>query len=172
MATGGINYSDWQVQGTSQFGMYVPPIIDGYHINKFDTKTVSANDSDSVVNLTYERNEKEKWPMYIDVNGKSYDKLSDGYRVVKGQDSKKGSLLIVKDEVAVVSPKIQYVTRTITVIMPNGRKRYIRQKVRKGTKFLKVHLPRLRGHAMTITGGSVDAMAADSDQNVTVVFTK
>ena len=171
LATGDTSYGNWQVQGDDQFSMYVPPIIDGYHINKADAKIVSADDSDSTVNLNYERNESEQWPMYIDVNGKSYDKLPDGYHVVKGQNSKEGSLLIVKDEATVVPPKIEYVTRTITLYMPNDRTRTIKQRVRKGSKFLVAHLPKLRGYRVEITG-NIDSVTANGDMVASVKFVK
>lgn len=171
LATGDTSYGNWQVQGDDQFSMYVPPIIDGYHINKVDAKIVSADDSDSMVYLNYEQDESEQWPMYIDVNGKSYDKLPDGYHVVKGQDSKKGSLLIVKDESVVAPVRVEYVMRTITVIMPNGRTRTIKQKARKGSKFLTAHLPKLRGYKLVISG-NIDSVAASGDMTASVEFVK
>lgn len=67
-----------------------------------------------------------------------------------------------------------YATRTVTIKMPNGRMRTIKQKVRKGTKFGRVAIPKLCGYRMQVTGDSQElgAIAADNNMNMTVSFVK
>lgn len=167
-----VTHTAWVADGPSEFAAYVPVLQAGYVADPVEAQTVTGDSENSMVKVHYQSVNLRPVPKYVDVNGVGYDTLPVGYEVVSGQDTSKDGLLIIKKPQNIQPTPIQYVTRTVTVIMPNGQKRYIRQKARKGTKFLKVHLPRLRGYAMTITGGSVDAMAANSDQDVTVVFAK
>ena len=163
---------EWHSVGADTMAAWSAPVIDGYVTPHVNALKATPETGEVTVLLKYILKVDSNKPHYLDVNGVGYDTLPAGYEVVSGQDTSKDGLLILKKPQNIQPAPIQYVTRTVTVIMPNGRKRYIRQKARKGTKFLKVHLPRLRGYAMTIADGSVDVMAADSDQSVTVVFAK
>ena len=52
--------------------------------------------------------------------------------------------------------------------------RIVKQKVRKGTKFGRVAVPKLRGYRIQVTGDSqeLSAVVADNDMDMTVSFIK
>lgn len=161
----------WQAVGDNEFAAYTPSVIDGYTIDSIASKTVNGDDNNSVVAVRYRAVNTERMSKYVDVNGIGYDKVLDGYEVVKGQDLNKNGILIVKKPTPVIANKFEYVTRTITVNLPNGRTRTIKQRARKGSKFLAVHLPKLRGYRIEITG-NVDQAAADGNITASVKFVK
>ena len=84
-------------------------------------------------------------------SGKTYDALLSGYHVVADQDSKKGSQLIAKDYTP-DTPKVEYVTRKVAITMPDGHQRTVTQRVRKGTKFGRVAVSKLRGYVANVSG--------------------
>lgn len=94
-------------------------------------------------------------PKYIDSLGNTYEFLPAGYEVADGQDLSRPGQLIVKIQTT-VTPIPQYVTRTVTVVMPKGHLRKIVQRVLKGTCYSAIHLPRLRGYRVSISGGKID----------------
>lgn len=161
----------WQAVGSNEFAAYTPSVIDGYTVDSIASQAVNGDDNNSVVVVRYHAVNTEKMPKYVDVNGIGYDKVLDGYEVVQGQDLNKNGILIIKKPTPVIANKIEYVTRTITVYMPNGRTRTIKQRARKGSKFLAVHLPKLRGYRVKITG-NVDQAAADGNMTANVKFVK
>lgn len=88
-----------------------------------------------------------------------------------GQDGNSGSMLIVPVNSHPLVPELKYYTRTVTITMPNGKQRVIRQRVAAGKAFNQVHLPKLRGFKAVITG-NVNRAAANSDLIASVEFVK
>lgn len=165
-----VAYGSWIADGANEFAAYVPLLKAGYVADPIAAEQVNGDSQDEMVNVHYQAINGRKEYKYIDVNGVGYDSLPTGDQIVNGQDLNKTGILIVKKPVPVIN-KIEYVKRIITVIMPNGRKKTIIQKTRKGGRFLKPHLPKLRGYNVDVNG-SLDAMTANSDVNVTVKFVK
>ena len=171
-ATGEISYDVWVPSSRHDFEAYTPEVIDGFTVESVPSQVVTPESQYSEIMLTYKRIPQSKVPNYIDNQGHALDKIPDGYHVVPGQVTDKGGQLVVKDHQVVV-PKVEYVTRTITMTMPNGKTRTITQRVRKGTKFVAAHLPHLRGYtAELIIGGTYGATDANSDVAVSVRFVK
>lgn len=166
-----VSYGQWIVDGPSEFAAYVPIFKSGYVADPIAAEQVNGDSKDETVSVHYQAINGRKDYKYIDVNGVGYDSLPVGFEIVNGQDTSKNGILIVKKPAPVVTNKIEYVTRTITIIMPNGKHRTIIQKARKGSKFLKPHLPKLLGYKVDVNG-SLDAMTANSDVNVMVKFVK
>lgn len=164
-----VSYTEWIANGQNSFKAYIPAIIDGYTAQQADSQAVTTNDKESTIVLTYSPAAKEETSKYIDVNGVGHDTIPTGYHIVSGQDNNKGSILIVKDTPKLTN-KIEYVTRTITINMPNGKHRTITQKTRKGTKFLTPHLPHLRGYTTQLTQGVISTDPAESDSNIVISF--
>lgn len=166
-----IAYGQWIADGPSEFAAYVPVLKAGYVADLIAEEAVNGDSQDETVYVRYQSINDHKEYKYVDVNGVGYNSLPDDYQIVNGQDLDKNGILVIKKPVPVTINKIEYVKRIITVIMPNGRKRTIIQKTRKGGRFLKPHLPKLRGYNVDVNG-SLDAMVANSDVNVTVKFVK
>lgn len=157
-----VSYGQWMADGAGEFAAYVPVLKSGYVADSISAEQVNGDSRNETVSVHYQAINGRKDYKYIDVNGVGYDSLPVGFEIVNGQDTNKNGILIVKKPAPVVTSKIEYVTRTITIIMPNGKHRTIIQKTRKGGKFLKPHLPKLRGY-------NVDA---NSDVNVMIKFVK
>lgn len=173
--TGEITYSDWVPEAAPDFVAYVAPQLDGYVPGAVESMAADPAKDNVVADVAYTALPQAVSHSYIDVNGQTYDSIPTGYKVVVGQNAKDGAQLIVKDVKPTV-PKIEYVTRTITIVMPNHRTRTIKQRVVKGHSFLTAHLPKLRGYETKISEDAdhagIGAYTADHDVNVTVVFTK
>ena len=62
----------------------------------------------------------------------------------------------------------------MTITLPNGRKRVIHQRVRKGTRFGKVAIPKLHGYKVVISGDNQElgSTSAEHDMNMSVKFVK
>lgn len=165
-----VNYASWQPVGNSYFTAYVAPQVSCFVSPVINSQLVTANDSDIMLTVNYKPIVLPTFPRYIDVTGKTYDQLPDGYQVVTGQKPNGGAVLIVKRVIPVVNP-IEFVTKTVTIAMPNGRFRIVKQKVRKGTAFCQVHLPKLHGYKVQIDG-DIDKMVAESNVSVSVRFVK
>ena len=171
-ATGEISYDAWVPSSRQDFEAYTPEVIDGFTVESAPSQVVTPESQDSEITLTYKQVPQAKAPIYIDNQGHALDKIPDGYHVVPGQVTDKGSQLVVRDH-RVVVPKVEYVTRTITVTMPNGKTRTITQRARKGTKFVAAHLPHLKGYTAEVTvGGTYGVTDANSDVVVSVHFVK
>lgn len=82
-------------------------------------------DQDQIVKLSYTPLITLSKPKYIGAKGIGYNELPADYEVVNGQNGENGSMLIIKKPASVVTSKVEYVTRTITIEMPNGHKRTI-----------------------------------------------
>lgn len=164
-----VSYTDWIANGQNSFKAYIPTIIDGYTAQQADSQAVTANDKENTIVLTYSPAAKEETSKYIDVNGIGHDDIPTGYHIVSGQDNNEGSVLIVKDTPKPTN-KIEYVTRTITINMPNGKHRTITQRTHKGTKFLTPHLPHLRGYTTQLTQGVLSTDPAESDSSIVISF--
>lgn len=174
--TGDITYSDWMADGPSYFEAYRPETKDGFTIDEALSSVVTPDSSNSAVHLAYKQVPQVKTPLLIDASGKTYDELPAGYHVVAGQDSKKGSQLIAKDYTP-DTPKVEYVTRKVAITMPDGHQRTVTQRVRKGTKFGRVAVPKLRGYVANVSGDAkglndLGVTAANGDLHVTVSFVK
>lgn len=162
---------EWHSVGADTMAAWSAAVIDGYVTPRVDALKATPETGEVTVLLKYISKVDSNKPHYLDVTGKGYSELPTGYHVVSGQSDDYG-LLIVKDTNPVVPiNKIEYVTRTITVEMPNGRVRTIRQRAVKGHYFMQAHLPKLRGYKIVITG-SVDKMAADDNMTAVVKFVK
>lgn len=161
----------WRALGRDHFVAYVPVVVDGYTAQSAGDQVALPTDQDQIVKLSYTPLVTPSVPKYIDSKGNGYSELPVGYAIVNGQNSENGSMLIIKKPAPIVTNKIEYVTRTITIYMPNGHKRTITQKARKGSKFVQAHLPKLRGYQVQIDGniGSVDA---NGNLTATVKFVK
>ena len=165
------NYTPW-LSNNNTFKAYIPALISSYTPGLVDSQTVSATDPDRQIIVSYTPTNTPTYPVYIDVNGIGHDTIPTGYSIVAGQDSEKGSLLIVKQPASVITP-IEFVTRTITVIMPDHESRTIKQTACKGTKFPPVHLPHLKGFTTKIIKGSTYGTTnADNNMDVTVEIVK
>lgn len=171
--TGAHNYTDWISNGPSKFSAYISYVIDGYLAPVVKTMLVVPDTGNQVVDVSYVKINVVSHPVYIDAAGHGYNELPAGYHVVAGQTTSNGSMLIAKDFVP-VAPKLEFVTRTVVIVMSNGRTRTIKQKVRKGTKFGKVTVPKLRGYKVVVSGDSQELgpTSADRDMNMSVKFVK
>lgn len=168
-----LSYTDWTPLSTNSFSSYVPPVIDGYIAQVAKEAKVDANTpNQQFVVLRYnEVDPASQHPMYIDAQGQTYDELPIGYQIVAGQNGNSGSMLIVPVNSHPLVPELKYYTRTVTITMPNGKQRVIRQRVAAGKAFNQVHLPKLRGFKAVITG-NVDRAAANGDLIASVEFVK
>lgn len=165
-----VSYTDWQPVNGNQFVSYVAPRVTGYVSPIVNSQLVIINDNDSILTVSYTSIVQPAFPRYIDVTGKTFDQLPTGYKVVSDQNSAEGSMLIVKEAVPPIEP-VMFVTRTVKLVMPNGKIRTITQRVRKGSSFSAVHLPKLHGYKVEING-DIDKMAANSDVSASVRFVK
>lgn len=159
--TGHVDYLGWSEDGSHIFAAYVPVPKNGYTINSAKTVTVTPNDTDSTVELTYKPIPKTITVEYMTTDGKqvaSQDVKADDnnqvkfvapngyvlatntntvdvsdlnvniYRVLvraNEQTYTAGSTNIPKN----VKNLTKVVTRTIVIVMPNGHKRTIKQRV-------------------------------------------
>lgn len=161
----------WRALSHDYFAAYMPTILNGYTADSVKAQKVLPTDQDQIVKLSYTPLMTLSVPKFIDAKGRGYDELPAGYEVVNGQNSGNGSMLIIKRPAPVVTNKVEYVTRTITIYMPNGHKRMITQKARKGSKFVQAHLPKLRGYQVQIDG-NIDSVDANDNLTATVKFVK
>ena len=168
-----LSYTDWTPLNTNRFSSYVPPVMDGYIAQVAKEAKVDANTpNQQFVVLRYnEVDPASQHPMYIDAQGQTYDELPIGYQIVAGQNGNSGSMLIVPVNSHPLVPELKYYTRTVTITMPNGKQRVIRQRVAAGKAFNQVHLPKLRGFKAVITG-NVDRATANGDLIASVEFVK
>lgn len=173
--SGVITYGLWTTPSRN-FIVYQPGTIDGYHIDIVKSQVVLPTDKDSIVQVTYTKLVTSLIYPYIDDAGHSYNALPVGYHVVTGQNTKSqlASALIAKDTGIKPADDVQYVTRTVTITLLNGRKRVIHQRVRQGTRFGKVAIPKLHGYKVVISGDSqkLGPTSADRDMNMSVKFIK
>lgn len=173
--TGKITYSGWEAIGMGNFMAYVPIGETGYVGQVVQSVLADPKQDNLTVETGYTALSQAVQYLYIDVNGKTYDVVPSGYHVVVGQKVSDGAQLIVKD-VKLTVPKIEYVTRTIIINMPNGKTRTIRQRVLKGHSFMAAHLPKLRGYRTKISEdpdkAGIGIYVADHDVNVVVSFVK
>lgn len=171
--TGKITYSGWEAVGMGNFMAYVPTDEAGYVGQAVQSVLANPKQDNLTVETGYTALSQAVQHPYIDVSGKAYDVVPSGYHVVAGQNANDGAQLIVKDVKPTV-PKIEYVTRTITINMPNGKTRTIRQRVLKGHSFMAAHLPKLRGYQTKISEdpdqAGIGSYVADHDVNVVVSF--
>lgn len=159
--TGHVDYLGWSEDGSHIFAAYVPVPKNGYTINSAKTVTVTPNDTDSTVELTYKPIPKTITVEYMTTDGKqvaSQDVKADDnnqvkfvapngyvlatntntvdvsdlndniYRVLVRANEKTytaGSTNIPKN----VKNLTKVVTRTIVIVMPNGHRRTIKQRV-------------------------------------------
>lgn len=169
--TGEHHYTAW-TPAKDSFEAYLPDVVDGYLPPVIKSQGVTSNDQDTVVNVSYQKLSETHTSLFIDVNGIGHDTIPEGYHVVAGQDEQRaGSLLIVKDA-KLVLPQLDFVTRTITIEMPNGKLRTIRQRVKKGTKFAAVHMPKLRGYTTSGSADQFGVVDANEDINLRVKYVK
>ena len=173
--SGAITYDLWTTPSRN-FIAYQPETIDGYHIDTVKSQAVLPMDKDLIVQVAYTKLVTSPTYPYIDAAGHSYNVLPAGYHVVVGQNTKSRSTsaLIVKDTGIKPADDVQYVTRTVTITLPNGRVRAIKQRVRKGTRFGRVAVPKLRGYKVVVTGDSQElgVTAAEKDIAMSVRFVK
>lgn len=166
--TGKVNYSVWQ--GNGVFAAYIPEVVSGYIAPVINDQKVDFDSDNVTVSASYQEMSRKTYPLYIDVNGKGYDHVPAGYKIVAGQNVKDGSLLIIKEVIPQVSVP-EYVTRAVKIMMPNGKVRTIKQRVKKGSSFSAIHLPKLRGYQVNTTG-DIRKVSANENVNVTVNFVK
>lgn len=163
-----ITYGAWRGDGI--FAAYIPETVSGYIAPVINSQKVTVNSDNLTVSSSYQKMSQVTHPLYIDVNGKGYDHVPAGYKIVTGQNVKDGSLLIIKEVMPQVSVP-EYVTRTVKIMMPNGKVRTITQRVKKGSSFSAIHLPKLRGYQVKTTG-DIGKVSANENVNVTVNFVK
>lgn len=163
--------SSWRVLGRDHFVAYIPAVVDGYTAQSASDQVALPTDQDQIIKLSYTPLTTLSEPKYIDAKGIGCNELPADYEVVNGQNGENGSMLIIKKPAPVVTNKVEYVTRTITIEMPNGHKRTITQKARKGSKFIRAHLPKLRGYQVQIDG-NVNFVDANGNRTATVKFVK
>lgn len=102
--------------------------------------------------------------------GNTYDQLPTGYKVVADQNPTDGSMLIVKEVVSPVE-SVTFIIRTVKLVMPNGKIKTITQRVRKGSIYSAVYLPKLHGYKAEISG-NISRIAAVQDTTAIVKFVK
>ena len=168
-----VSYGSWMTPNRF-FVEYDPDIIDGYTATSVSALKVLPTDTDSVVSVNYVKNPTVSAPKYVDVFGHEYVVLPTGYHAVAGQNQNQTGILIAKGVTPATSQSVEYVTRTVTITLPNGRVRTIKQRVRKGTRFGRVAVPKLRGYKVVVTGDSQELgpTSADRDMNMSVKFVK
>lgn len=168
-----VSYGSWAMLSRF-FAEYCPDIVDGYTVKSVSALKVLPTDTDSVVSVNYVKNPTVSAPKYVDVFGHEYVVLPTGYHAVAGQNQNQTGILIVKDVTPATSQSVEYATRTVTITLPNGRIRTVKQRVRKGTRFGRVAVPKLRGYKVVVTGDSQELgpTSADRDMNMSVKFVK
>lgn len=166
--TNEISFGNWS--GSGLLLAYVPKALEGYKIDSVRSLTVLPTDEDVNTIVRYVKLSVNRVPKYIDVNGRTYDILPVGYQIVENQNPALGAVLIVKTQLPVIDIPTR-VTRTVTVVMPNGRARLIKQTVKSGSVFSQVHLPRLHGYKVVISG-NINKVVADNNMEATVRFVK
>ena len=172
LVSGKTSYANWVVDGKNYWEKYVVAGNDQYEAAVVNSVAVTPEMKDITVNVNRHRKPVTLAGHYIDANGKFYETLPNGYVIADGQHEIPGlAMLIVKPQV-IPAVTLEYVTRTITLVMPHGHTRVIKQRVLKGHRFTEVHLPKLRGYRMAITGGGIGIENADQDLSVTVAFVK
>lgn len=157
--TNEISFGNWT--GSGIFVSYVPQVIDGYQIDPVNSLTVLPTDEDVNTIVRYVKLPAKQTPKYIGTTGQTYDILPVGYQVAAGQNPDSGTMLIVKTQLPVINMPTR-ITRMITIVMPNGRTRLIKQMVKSGSIFSQVHLPRLHGYKAVISGNINKAAANDN----------
>ena len=173
--TNSIQYGSW-TSPVSYFTQYIPSSISGYVSSTVSPQQITPASQSLVVRVSYTPIKLIQIPPYIDAAGHSYATLPTGYHVVAGQSASSvhASVLIAPDAVPIVPVSLQYVTRTVTLTLPSGRQRVIHQRVRQGTRFGKVAIPKLHGYKVVISGDSQELgpTSADRDMNMRVKFIK
>lgn len=166
--TNEISFGNWT--GGGVLASYRPQVIDGYKVDPVRSLTVLPTDEDISTIVRYVKLPTRQTPKYIDTTGQTYDILPVGYQIAESQNPDLGTVLIVKTQLPVIDIPSR-VTRTITIAMPNGRTRLIKQMVRSGSVFLQVHLPRLHGYKAVISG-NINKAVANDNMEATVRFVK
>lgn len=164
-----IQYTPWIANGAGTFQTYIPTTIDGYISPVINSQTVNATDTDTSITAAYTPIQTQQVPKYIDAAGQTYNNLPTGFHIINGQNPNAGAMLIAKNQQP-LSNKVEYVTRTIIIVMPNGKSRKITQKVRKGTTFPKPAIPRIKGYTTDLDINKLNNVIADTDENVTITF--
>lgn len=168
-----VSQSAWTPIGKNYFSSYSAPIIDGYTAtNIAQSQEVRYGQNYDPIYLTYEKNATVKKPKYIDTKGNTYNQIPQGYQIANGQNGNgHDTMLIIKQQNQVIIPTDQRVARIITITMPNGRIRTVKQTSLKGKTFSRVSLPVLHGYKAVING-NIDKAIADNNMTATVTFKK
>lgn len=166
--TSEFSFGDWS--GSGRLLAYVPKAMEGYRIDPVRSLTVLPTDEDINTIVRYVKLPVKQAPKYIDTMGQTYDILPVGYQIAESQNPNFGTVLIVKTQIPVIDIPTR-VTRTITIVMPNGRARLIKQTVKSGSVFSPVHLPKLHGYKVLISG-NINKAVANDNMNATVRFVK
>lgn len=168
-----VSQSDWTPIGKNHFSSYSTPIIDGYTAtNIAQSQEVRYGQNYDPIYLTYEKNATVKKPKYIDTKGNTYNQIPQGYQIANGQNSNgHDTMLIIKQQNQITIPTNPQVTRIVTITMPNGHTRTVKQTSLKGKIFSKVSLPVLHGYKAVING-NIGKAVADNSMTATVVFKK
>lgn len=162
---------EWHSVGADTMAAWSAPVVDGYQTPSIAALKTTPDTGVVTVLLKYQQNDDYDKPRYLDVNGQAYDDLPDGYQVVNGQSGDYGLLIVKSVNPVTPTPRLEYVTRLITVIVPNGQARIIKQRAVKGSYFVKAHLPHLKGFKCTIDG-DVDRVIANDNMTAVVKFVK
>ena len=167
-----VTYSDWQADSPQKFVAYIPDAVSGYVPGVVKSQQVLADSQNVMVSVGYTPIQQAVKHPYIDASGHVYDVIPTGYHVVVGQTASDGAMLLAKD--VVIKPvAVEFVTRTVTIKLPNNHVRIIHQRVRKGTQFGKVAIPHLRGYKIVVSNNaSLGRVVAGQDMNLTVTFEK
>lgn len=166
--TNEFSFGNWS--GSGRLLAYVPKALDGYKIDPVRSLTVLPTDEDINTIVRYVKLPPKQTPKYIDTTGQTYNILPVGYQIAENQNPNLGTVLIVKTQLPVIDIPTR-VTRTVTIVMPNGRARLIKQMVKFGSVFSQVHLPRLHGYKAVISG-NINKAVANDDMEATVRFVK
>lgn len=166
-----IQYTPWIANGADNFQTYIPTTIDGYISPVITSQTVKDTDTDTSITAAYNPIQTQQVPKYIDAAGQTYHDLPTGFHIINGQNPNNGAMLIAKNQQSLPN-KVEYVTRTITIMMPNGKSRKITQKARKGTNFPKPAIPRIKGYTINLDINKLNNVIADTNTEVTIIFSK
>lgn len=166
-----VGYTGWLPLGNGYFKSYVPEIIDGYIGQVVKDQKADVNQNTVMVKTGYDEMSSYNRPIYIDANGQGYDELPIGYEVAVGQTADSGSMLVIPIKDPMVVKPLEFVTRTITVTMPDGNVKTVKQKAVKNGYFSKAYLPQLKGFKTTVNG-NIDRIKASNDMTASVVYSR
>lgn len=166
-----LGYTGWLPLGNGYFKSYVPEIIDGYIGQVVKDQKADINQNTVMVKTGYDEMSSYNRPIYIDASGQGYDELPIGYEAVAGQTADSGSILVIPIKDPMVVKPLEFVTRTITVTMPDGNVKVIKQKVVKNGYFSKAYLPQLKGFRTTVNG-NIDRIKASDNMTASVIYNR